>query len=57
MKNCGSRLKTSKLATCDFSNPASEVSKRELANLIAANASRPSQLKSTPSPHGRESSH
>jgi DNA-binding MarR family transcriptional regulator len=43
--------------TCDYLERASEVSKRELANLIAANGSRPSQLKSTPSPHGRESSH
>jgi DNA-binding MarR family transcriptional regulator len=42
---------------CDYLERASEVSKRELANLIAANGSRPSQLKSTPSPHGRESSH
>ncbi len=42
---------------CDYLERASEVSKRELAKLIAANASRPSQLKSTPSPHGRESPH
>ena len=42
---------------CDYLERASEVSKRELTNLIAANGSRPSQLKSTPSPHGRESSH
>jgi DNA-binding MarR family transcriptional regulator len=42
---------------CDYLERASEVSKRELAKLIAANASRSSQLKSTPSPHGRGSSH
>ena len=42
---------------CDYLERASEVSKRELANLIAANGSRSSRLKSTPSPRGRESSH
>jgi DNA-binding MarR family transcriptional regulator len=42
---------------CDYLQRASEVSKRELANLIAANDSRSSPLKSARSPRGRESSH
>jgi hypothetical protein len=33
---------------CDYLERASEVSKRELANMIAANGSRSTQLKSTP---------
>jgi len=41
---------------CDYLERASEVSKRELANMIAANGSRSTQLKSTPSRRGRESS-
>ena len=41
---------------CDYLERASEVSRRELANMIAANGSRSTQLKSTPSGRGRESS-
>jgi hypothetical protein len=41
---------------CDYLERASEVSKRELANMIAANGSRSTQLKSTPSLSRRESS-
>jgi len=41
---------------CDYLERASEVSKRELANMIAANGSRLTQLKSTPSRRGPESS-
>jgi DNA-binding MarR family transcriptional regulator len=41
---------------CDYLERASEISKRELANIIAARGSRSSQLKSPPSPRGRESS-
>ena len=41
---------------CDYLERASEVSKRELANMIAANGSRSRQLKSTPSLSRRESS-
>jgi hypothetical protein len=37
---------------CDYLERASEVSRRELANMIAANGSRSTQLKSTPSGRG-----
>jgi hypothetical protein len=40
---------------CDYMERASEVSKRELANMIGANGSRSSQVKSMPSPRGRKS--
>lgn len=42
---------------CDYMERASKVSKRQLANMIDANASRSSQGKSTLSPHGRQSEH
>ena len=41
---------------CDYLERASEASNRELANMIAANGSRSTQLKSTPSLSRRESS-
>src|SRR5208282_1707014 len=37
---------------CDYMERASEVSKRELANMFAANSSRPPQMKSTSPRHG-----
>jgi hypothetical protein len=40
---------------CDYMESASEVSKRELANMIAANGSRSSQLRAAPLRRGRES--
>jgi hypothetical protein len=42
---------------CDYMERASEVSKRQLVNMIAANGSRLPQVKSTLSPHGRQSWH
>ena len=39
---------------CDYLEKTSEVSERELANMIAANRSQSSQVKSTPSPRPAE---
>jgi hypothetical protein len=42
---------------CDYMESASEVSKRELANMLAVNGLRSSQVKPTESPRGRDSHH
>jgi DNA-binding MarR family transcriptional regulator len=42
---------------CDYMESASEVSKRELANMLAVNGLRSSQVKPTQSPRGRGSHH
>ena len=40
---------------CDYMESASEVSRRELANMLAANGSRSSSVKATPWSRGRDS--
>jgi DNA-binding MarR family transcriptional regulator len=42
---------------CDYMESASEVSKRELANMLAVYGLRSSQVKPTESPRGRDSRH